>query len=442
MVAIAAPHWVAGLLTSSPAAQSSAAQLLPWLVPAAAAQVYAGVGASALAAFDDYGTAALGYALGAASGLAVIGALVHRGVAAFGWGLAVNGAIAVGVPLAALLAKGGIARPGRAVGHRLRDPRRGGIASLRAPGALHHRLPVRERARRREPDDLLVRLSHRLAARGGHRHLDRARLLGAALPRRAHRRARVGPRRRRRPGSRSRSSRLPPGCSLSPGSPSRRRRSDRATAAARAPSSGDSSPTWRPGWSCRSRSRSPSPSCSSAAGRAGCRCSRWRRSRRTCRSSGLGSSAWGLGGMAAGLALTTAGVLAVLLAALGALRSASRGVVVAALSCGIPALAGFGAASFMPVGDRSGRARPAPLLRRARRLAPGRAPDRVGLPSPVRLSGVVAAVVLSWNRREDTLGLPSVAGGGRSRAARHRRRQRLDRRHLGGGPSRVPRRWS
>jgi hypothetical protein len=91
VVAIAAPHWVAGLLTSSPAAQTSAAQLLPWLVPAAAAQVYAGVGASALAAFDDYGTAALGYALGAVAGLAVIVALVHRGVAAFGWGLRSTG---------------------------------------------------------------------------------------------------------------------------------------------------------------------------------------------------------------------------------------------------------------------------------------------------------------------------------------------------------------
>src|SRR5215831_9017366 len=119
VVAIAAPHWAAGLLTSSPAAQASAAQLLPWLVPAAAAQVYAGVGASALAAFDDYGTAAVGYALGAVSGLAVIGALVHRGVAAFGWGLAVNGALAVGVPLAALVVKGGVGRPARRVGHRL-----------------------------------------------------------------------------------------------------------------------------------------------------------------------------------------------------------------------------------------------------------------------------------------------------------------------------------
>ncbi len=47
---------------------------------------------------------------------------------------------------------------------------------------------------------------------------------------------------------------------------------------------------------------------------------------------------------------STAGVLAVLLAAPGgAAESArSRGVVVAALSCGIPALAAFGVASFVP----------------------------------------------------------------------------------------------
>jgi hypothetical protein len=119
-VAIAAPGWVASLLTSSPQAQESAAELLPWLVPAGAAQVYAGIAASALASFDDYGTAALGYALGAAAGLAVIVTFVDHGVVAFGWGPAVNGALAVGIPLAALARRGGIGRPAGAIGHRLR----------------------------------------------------------------------------------------------------------------------------------------------------------------------------------------------------------------------------------------------------------------------------------------------------------------------------------
>ena len=119
-VAIAAPHAVAGLLTTSPAARSSAAELLPWLVPAAAAQVYAGIGASALAALDDYGTAAFAFATGAVAGVAVIAALVDHGVVAFGWGLAVNGALAAGIPLAVLAARRGLARPGGSLGKRLR----------------------------------------------------------------------------------------------------------------------------------------------------------------------------------------------------------------------------------------------------------------------------------------------------------------------------------
>ena len=53
----------------SPAASKAqyAAELLPWLVPAAAAQVLAGVAASGLAALDDYVTAAVGFAARRAS---------------------------------------------------------------------------------------------------------------------------------------------------------------------------------------------------------------------------------------------------------------------------------------------------------------------------------------------------------------------------------------
>jgi hypothetical protein len=119
-VAIAAPHWVAGLLTSNSQAQASAASLLPWLIPAAVLQVYAGISASALAALDDYGTAALGYGVGAVAGLVVIGTMVDHGVQAFGWGLALNGALAVGIPLVRLARRRGVGRPGGAVGARLR----------------------------------------------------------------------------------------------------------------------------------------------------------------------------------------------------------------------------------------------------------------------------------------------------------------------------------
>ena len=100
---------------------ANTAELLPWLVPAAAAQVYAGVAASALAALDDYGTAAVVFAAGAVAGLAVIAAFAGHGVVAFGWGLALNGGIALGVPFAVLVARGGVALPTAGAARRLRE---------------------------------------------------------------------------------------------------------------------------------------------------------------------------------------------------------------------------------------------------------------------------------------------------------------------------------
>ena len=120
VVALAEPHWVAGLLTGGARSRHQAALLVPWLVPAAAAQIYAGIAASALAALDDYGTAAFGFAAGAVAGLATIVALVGHGVQAFGWGLALNGAVALAVPLAILVARGCVALPERGVVSRLR----------------------------------------------------------------------------------------------------------------------------------------------------------------------------------------------------------------------------------------------------------------------------------------------------------------------------------
>src|SRR5919202_3168089 len=49
-VSLVAADAVASALTGRAAARDAAAELLPWIVPAAAAQVYAGVAASALAA--------------------------------------------------------------------------------------------------------------------------------------------------------------------------------------------------------------------------------------------------------------------------------------------------------------------------------------------------------------------------------------------------------
>src|SRR4051812_49018105 len=58
LVAVAWPHAVASVPTSSPAAQEHAAELLPWVVVSAVAQIFGGLVASALAALDDYQWAA------------------------------------------------------------------------------------------------------------------------------------------------------------------------------------------------------------------------------------------------------------------------------------------------------------------------------------------------------------------------------------------------
>ena len=92
---------IAGLLTGSgsDAAQGAAAETLRWIVPAALAHLFAGLAASGLAALDDYGTAALGYALGSAAGLTLIVTRVEPdGIVAVAWGTALNGAIALVVP--------------------------------------------------------------------------------------------------------------------------------------------------------------------------------------------------------------------------------------------------------------------------------------------------------------------------------------------------------
>ena len=120
-VAIVAPHWSAGVIDGNAAGRVYAAQLLPWLIPAAAAQILAALGASALAAVDDYGTAAVAFSVGAVAGLAVTIALLDHGVVAFGVGLAVNGALAAGIPMVQLARKrllvwperGGFARRAR-----------------------------------------------------------------------------------------------------------------------------------------------------------------------------------------------------------------------------------------------------------------------------------------------------------------------------------------
>ena len=86
-----------------------AARALVVLVPAAFGQLLAALGASALAALDSYGTAAFGFAIGSVLGLAVFVANADSGgIVALAWGLAVNAAVAVAVPVVVLWRRGAL----------------------------------------------------------------------------------------------------------------------------------------------------------------------------------------------------------------------------------------------------------------------------------------------------------------------------------------------
>lgn len=116
-VGVLARDWTAARLTGGlPAtARETAADALLFLVPAAAAHLFAALAASGLAAFDSYGTAAAGYALGSALGLALIlWRIDEDGIVACAWGTLLNGAVSLAVPAAALALRarwGARARP-------------------------------------------------------------------------------------------------------------------------------------------------------------------------------------------------------------------------------------------------------------------------------------------------------------------------------------------
>lgn len=110
---------IGGLLTGGDTglARATAADALPWMLLAATLQLYAGLAASALAALDDYVTAAAGFALGSLVGLVYILDRVDAdGVIALSHGMALNGLIAVCVPAVALALRAqSAAMPGTAV---------------------------------------------------------------------------------------------------------------------------------------------------------------------------------------------------------------------------------------------------------------------------------------------------------------------------------------
>jgi peptidoglycan biosynthesis protein MviN/MurJ (putative lipid II flippase) len=106
---------ITGRLPSTSA--NIAGRALAWLVPAAFAQLLAALAASALAARDSYLVAAAGFALGGLGGLVffVLAADAH-GLISLAWGVALNSAIALGLPLGALVARGGRLRHLRMAG--------------------------------------------------------------------------------------------------------------------------------------------------------------------------------------------------------------------------------------------------------------------------------------------------------------------------------------
>ncbi|MHB8469191.1 MAG: hypothetical protein ACYDCH_05485 [Gaiellaceae bacterium] len=102
-----------------------AGRALAVLVPAAFVQLLAALGASALAALDSYGTAAAGFALGGSAGLVLFAALANTyGIVALAYGLGLNAAVSLAVPVVALWRRGVLREAGRPVlriGQRLRE---------------------------------------------------------------------------------------------------------------------------------------------------------------------------------------------------------------------------------------------------------------------------------------------------------------------------------
>jgi hypothetical protein len=123
----------------SEVARATAADALRWMVPAAIAYLFAGVVSSALAALDDYTTAAVGYAAG--SGLALTLILLRTdedGIIVVAWGVALNTTIALAVPTVALAVRAARA----AMPHMAVRPERGRLGERVRASAVSASLPL------------------------------------------------------------------------------------------------------------------------------------------------------------------------------------------------------------------------------------------------------------------------------------------------------------
>jgi O-antigen/teichoic acid export membrane protein len=110
------PNFFGELITGRLPHESAAiaGRALPWLVPAAFGQLLAALAASALAARDSYLVAAAGFAAGAIGGVLMFILLAaDHGLISLAWGLALNAGLAVALPAAALVLRGGRFRRGR-----------------------------------------------------------------------------------------------------------------------------------------------------------------------------------------------------------------------------------------------------------------------------------------------------------------------------------------
>jgi hypothetical protein len=156
VVTIVAAEPIADVLTgvAPPLARETAADALPWMVAAALLQLYAGLLASALASLDSYFVAAVGFALGSLAGLAYILVRVDsEGVIALPHGMAVNGVVALAVPLLALMLRArsevmprrAVVPRGASLGSRLADMGRSAALPLAMQALVLVCIPLAER---------------------------------------------------------------------------------------------------------------------------------------------------------------------------------------------------------------------------------------------------------------------------------------------------------
>ena len=158
-----------------PGARDQAAQLLPWIVPSAVAQIYGGLVASALAALDDYQWAAFGFASRLGRGV-VLTSLSSTTASCLRLGPRAERRCLARDPLAPLVARarGSAARTADSAG-RLRELCEGVALPIALQGLYVIALPLRIGPGTWPGDDVLLRLPDRVFPGRYHGVVDRAR---------------------------------------------------------------------------------------------------------------------------------------------------------------------------------------------------------------------------------------------------------------------------